>query len=263
MAGVGWLASVLRINAVISPSGTALIYQTTSSRIGFGMSRNGFLPEAFERVNRRTHVPVFGVIVSALIGLLFLLPFPSWNKLAGVVTSISVLMYAGAPLALGALRKQKPEMPRPYHLPAARLWAPVGFVGATWVVVFSGWETYTTLIVAMLIGYVVIWMSYVFKGNSKAPAMDWDALPWIAGYLIGLLIIMYFGSFGAGGIIGGIGVFQHVLDHGGNNDLGLGGTMLISAAWALICYYWALSRRLPTSRVDAYIEGVHSSEVGD
>jgi amino acid transporter len=261
MAGVGWLASVLRINAVISPSGTALIYQTTSSRIGFGMSRNGFLPQAFERLNGRTHVPVFGVIVSALIGLLFLLPFPSWNKLAGVVTSISVVMYAGAPLALGALRRQKPEMPRPYRLPAAAFWAPAGFVGATWVVVFSGWQTYTTLIVAMLIGYVVIWLSYTFKLNSKAPAMDWQALPWIAAYLLGLLVILYFGSFGAGGIIGGIGVFKTVLDHGGNNDLGLGGTMLVSAAWALACYYWALARRLPASRVDEYIGGVQSSEV--
>ena len=152
-------------------------------------------------------------------------------------------------------------LPENQPSPAAALWAPVGFVGATWVVVFSGWQTYTTLIVAMLIGYVVIWLSYSFKLNSTAPPMDWQALPWIVAYLLGLLVILYFGSFGAGGVIGGIGVFKTVLDHGGNNDLGLGGTMLVSAVWALVCYYWALARRLPASRVDEYVGGVYSSEV--
>jgi amino acid transporter len=261
MAGIGWLAAVLRIDAVISPSGTALIYQTSSSRLSFGMSRNGFVPELFEKVDSHTRVPVFGIVVAALVGLLFLLPFPSWNKLVGVVTSASVLMYAAAPLALGALRKQKPDLPRPYRLPGAAFWAPAGFVGATWVVVFSGWQTYTTLIVAMLIGYVLIWLSYAFKLNSRAPAMDWQALPWIAGYFIGLLVILYFGSFGAGGIIGGIGVFQHVLDHGGNDALGLAGTLLLSAAWAVLCYFWAINRRLPETEVDEYVEDVYPTEL--
>ena len=111
--------------------GTGLMYETSSARLSFGLARNGYLPTAFERVNRRK-VPVFGVIIATLIGVLFLLPFPSWSKLVGIVTSASVLMYAGAPIALGALRKQKPDLPRPYRLPAAgcsRRWrssAPAG-----------------------------------------------------------------------------------------------------------------------------------------
>jgi amino acid transporter len=86
---------------------------------------------------------VFGIIVSAVIGLLFLLPFPSWSKLVGVVTSASVMMYAGAPLALGALRRQKPDLPRPYRLPAAHIMAPLSFVLATWIVYWAGWSTVT------------------------------------------------------------------------------------------------------------------------
>jgi amino acid transporter len=257
LAGVGWLATVLRIDAVISPSGTALVYTTSASRLSFGMSKNGFLPTAFESVDSRNKVPVFSVVVAAVIGLLFLLPFPSWSELVGVVTSASVLMYAVAPLSLAALRLQKPDLPRPYRLAAANVLAPASFVGATWVIIFSGWSIYTTLMVAMLIGYGLIALSYKFKMNAKQPAMDWQAAPWIAGYFIGLLIISYFGDFGAGGIIGGVGFFKNVLNQGGNDDLTLGGTLIVSAVWALIVFYWALSARLPVSKVDEYIQEVY------
>jgi hypothetical protein len=89
--------------------------------------------------------------------------------------------------------------------------------------------------------------------------MDWQAAPWIAGYFLGMLVISYLGAFGPGGIIGGIGIFKHWLDQGGTDDIGLGGTLLASTAWALVVYYWALSARLPESKVDEYVEEVYPS----
>src|SRR5581483_126184 len=171
LAGIAWLATVLRIDAVISPSGTGLIYLTSSSRLSFGLSKNGYIPVAFEKTHARTRVPVFGVIICALIGLLFLLPFPSWAKLVGVVTDASVLMYAGAPLALGALRKQKPDLPRVYRLPAAKVLGPLAFVAASWVVYWTGWSIYSTLMIALLIGYALMALSYVLKLNPHRPTI--------------------------------------------------------------------------------------------
>ncbi len=257
LAGVGWLATVLRIDAVISPSGTGLVYTTSASRLSFGMSKNGFLPVAFEKIDPRTKAPIFSVIVAAIIGLLFLLPFPSWSALVNVVTAASVLMYAAAPISLAALRLQKPDLHRPYRVPAAGFLAPAGFMGASFIIIFSGWETYTTLMVAVLLGYLLIWLSYTFKLNPKAPAMDWQGAPWIVGYFIGMLIISYLGAFGPGGIIGGIGIFKHALDQGGTDDIGLGGTLAATAVWSLAVYYWALSARLPESKVDEYVQEVY------
>jgi amino acid transporter len=250
VAGLAWLAFVLRLDAVVSPFGSGLIYLTTSSRISHALSRNGYVPQQFERTHRRTLVPVFGVLFSTAIGLLFLLPFPSWSKLVGIVTSASVLMYASAPLALGALRKSKPDLPRVYRLPAAGLLAPLAFVCATWIMYWSGWQTLTTLMAAMLVGYALIAFSYAADLNPAATKVEWRAALWIAPYLIGMLVISYFGGFGGGGIIGGIGIFKHVLDHGGNNDLGLVGGLLASAAWSLVIYRLAISLRLPEPAVD-------------
>jgi amino acid transporter len=261
LAGIGWLATVLRIDAVVSPSGTGLIYQTSSSRLSFGLSRNGFIPTAFERLDPRTKVPVFGVIVATVIGLLFLLPFPSWSALVGIVTSASVLMYAGAPVSLAALRRQKPELPRNFRLPWAEFLAPLSFVAACWVIIFSGWQTYTTLLVAMLVGYGLMWLSYAFRLNPKAPTIDWQAAPWIIVWLLGLGLISYLGDFGPGGIIGGIGVFKHVLDQGGTNDIGLGGTLAATAGFSLLIFYWAIHSRLPEHKVDEYVHDVYPPPV--
>ena len=261
VAGLAWLAFILRLDAVISPGGTGLIYLTSSARLSFGLSKNGYIPQAFEKTADRTKVPVFGVLFATVIGLLFLLPFPSWAQLVNVVTSASVLMYAAAPLALAALRKQKPDLPRVYRLPAAHILAPLSFVCATWIVYWAGWQTYTTLMVAMLIGYGLIAASYAFNLNPRQPKMDWSAAQWIALYLLGMLVVSYFGTFGAGGIIGGIAPFTHVLDQGGNNDLGLVGGLIASAALALGVYYLAISKRLPSEKVDEYVREVYPPPV--
>src|ERR1700761_8185523 len=263
IAGISWLATVLRIDAVFSPGGTGLMYETSSARLSFGLARNGYIPSIFETVNSRTKVPVFGVVVATIVGLLFLLPFPAWSELVNVVTSASVLMYAAAPLALWALRQQKADLPRTYTLPGAMVLAPMAFVFATWVIVFSGWETYTTLMGGMLIGYGLIALSYAFNLNQKQPKMDWNSGPWIAAYFIGMLVISYFGDFGPGGIIGGVGIFKNVLSQGGNDDLGLVGTLAVSAAWALVIFYWAIRTRLPSEKVDEYVRDVYPPPVAE
>jgi amino acid transporter len=262
VAGLAWLAFILRLDAVVCPFGSGLLYSATTSRISYAMARNGYVPKQFEKTSRR-QVPVFGVLFATALGLLFLLPFPSWGRLVGIATSASVLMYAGAPLALAALRKTKPDLPRAYELPAVQVLAPLAFVFASWIIYWSGWQTLTTLMVAMLIGYVVVSLSYLLGLNRDAPRMDWRAATWIVPYFLGLLVISYFGGFGSGGIIGGIGVFKHVLDHGGNNDLGLVGGLIVSAAWSLVIFRLAIACRLPEADVDRYVADVLPPPIGE
>jgi amino acid transporter len=271
VAGLAWLAWILRVDAVISPGGTGLIYLTSASRISFGLSKNGYIPEAFERNNSR-RVPVVSIIVSAIIGLLFLLPFPSWSKLVNVVTSASVLMYAGAPLALGALRRQKPDLPRVYRLPFGEVLAPLGFVLASLIVYWAGWQTYSTLILVIILGYILMGISFAFRLNSNQPVIDWTAAFWVLPYLIGMAIISYFGAFGGGGIIGGVGPFKHALVGGGagrhsltqySGHLGLYKGILVVAVFALVIYYAAMYFRLPSSKVDKYVEEVYPPPVLD
>ena len=256
VAGLAWLAVILRVDAVASPGGTGLIYLTSASRISFGLSKNGYIPEVFERNSERTKVPVIGIIITSIIGLLFLLPFPSWNKLVGVVTTASVLMYAGAPLALGALRRQKPELPRTYSLPFGHVLAPLSFVLANFIVYWAGWSTYSTLIVVMLLGLALMAISRALNLNANQPDIDWDAAVWIFPYLIGMGVISYFGEFGAGGILGNVGTFKTVLV-GGTGELPLYWDLLVVAVFSLAIYYAAMAKRLPSAKVDHYVREVY------
>jgi len=58
-------------------------------------------------------------------------------------------------------------------------------------------------------------------------------------------------------------VFKHVLDQGGNDDLGLYGGMGVSAGWSLVIYYWALSTRLRPDQVDHYVREVYPPPAGE
>jgi amino acid transporter len=223
-AGLGWWATILRVDAFISPSGTGLIYQTSTSRVGYGLSRNRYFPPFFGWVDKRG-VPWFSLILAFVLGLVFLLPFPSWSSLVGLVTSASVLMYAGAPLSLGALRKQVPDADRPYRVPGAAVLAPLAFAIASLIIYFSGFEVIWKLGIVLVIGYVLIgiWMAV----DKQRPPLDWRAAQWLPVYLIGMGIVSWQGQFGPNN----------------TNRIGFGWDMLIVAAFSIAIYYWARAVR--------------------
>ena len=87
------------------------------------------------------------------------LPFPGWQQLVGFISERHGARLRMAPLALGALRRQEPERPRPFRLPAASLLAPAAFVVASEILLFAGWAVVWKLIAAILIGYVLLTVS--------------------------------------------------------------------------------------------------------
>ncbi len=256
LAGVAWLATLLRLDAIISPSGTGLIYLTSSSRVALALSKNGYVPRAFEQSSERRRIPVVGILVSSVIGLLFLLPFPSWNSLVGTVAAASVLMYAGAPVALGALRRQKADLPRAFSLPAAGVLAPLAFVLANFIVMWSGWGTYTTLMLALLIGYGLMALSRALKLNDEPIELEWHSGRWLVPYLIGMGVIIYFTQYGSGGIVGGIGIFSDVFV-GGTGALGLGWDLLVMAIFSLLIYAVAMACSLSPEEIDQKVRDVY------
>ena len=270
VAGIAWLAIVLRLDAAISPGGTALIYLTSTSRLSFGLSKNGYIPTIFERNSPRTKVPVWGIIICGIIGVIFLLPFPSWAKLVGVVTDASVMMYAGAPLALGALRLQKPDLPRIYRLPAGQIMAPVAFILASLVIYFTGYTIYTVLMVTIIIGYLLMLLSAAFKLNPNQPRVDWRSGFFVFPYMIGMGLILYFGNFGPGAILdgqsagnsSGLSAFKNVLP-GANGDIPFGWDFLIVAGFSLAIYLMAMRFRLGSGQVDENVREVYPPPVAE
>ena len=237
VVGLAWLAVLLRIDAFVSPFGTGLIYETSTSRVGYGLARNRYYPQLFAKVDRNG-VPWFSLIIAFLFGLLFLLPFPSWHSLVGLVTSASVLMYAGAPLSLAAFRGQVPEAPRPYRMPAAAVLAPLAFILSNLLIYWSGFEVLWKLAIAIIIGYVLIGIFMAF--DPQRPPLDWKSAQWLPVYLIGMGIISWQGQYS-----GAPSSDKHPQPPTNTGHLPFWWDMLVVAAFSLIIFYWAQRVRLP------------------
>jgi amino acid transporter len=230
--GLGWLASLLRIDAFVSPTGTGLIYTTGTSRISYGLARNRYAPQIFGKVSKNG-IPWVGLIGAFLIGLLFLLPFPSWHSLVGLITGASVLMYAGAPLSLGAFRGQVPEASRPYRMPAAAVLAPLAFVAADLLIYWSGFEVIWKLGIVLVIGYVLIGISMAF--DPQRPPLDWKSAIWLPAWLIGLGVISWQGQYSGGSVLAPVNT----------NNIPFWWDLVVVAGFSLIIYYWAMWTKLP------------------
>ena len=250
LAGLGWLAWVLRADAVVSPSGTTLIYLTTTSRISLGAARSGYAPRPFERTSERRGVPVVGILGAAVVGILLMLPFPSWAKLVSVLTSATVMMYAAAPLALAALRRNASDLPRPNRLPAASWTAPAAFIAASFVVYWAGWQTYSALMAFLVIGWSAMAITLARRPPDQRPASGRQALWWLLAYFIGMGVISYLGSFGPGGAFGGVGPFAHVLI-GGRGTLSFGWDLAVVAIFSLMIFVAAMRGALGSDEVSA------------
>jgi amino acid transporter len=194
-AGAGWLAVLLYIDAVISPAGTGLIYVATSSRLSYAMGREKALPTGLARINRRG-VPLTSILLAFVVGEIAFLPFPSWQSLVGLVTSATAIMYAFAPVSLYALRQRDPDRPRPYRLPAYRVLAPAGFVSANLIVYWSTFEATWKLCLAGLLGLVVFAVTRMRLPSAERVPLDPRAAAWVWPWLLGLVVIGYFGRYG-------------------------------------------------------------------
>ncbi len=233
--GLGWLAFVLYVDAFISPAGTGLVYVATSSRLTYGMSRNGYIPVAFERVSRQG-VPIFSILFAFVVGLIAFLPFPSWQALVGFISSAIALMYAFTPVSLAALRARDPDRERPYRLRGASVLAPLGFIAANLIVYWGGWKTDSRLFLAVLAGFALLAASYLTRANPRRPKIDWRESAWVLPYLAGMALITYLGQFD------GLGVIPFWWDMG------------VIVVFSLIIFYIAVALALPTERVAEYVQ---------
>jgi len=241
LGGLAWLAHILRIDAFVSPSGTGLIYTTGTSRVSYGLARNRYYPQIFGKVNSNG-VPWVGLIFAFLFGLLFLLPFPSWRSLVGIIVGASVLMYAGAPLSVGAFRRQVPEANRPYRMPAAGFLNPAAFVVACLLIYWSGFLVVWKLGVVLVIGYILIGIS--MATDKQRPPLDWKSAVWLPVWLLGMGIISWQGQYDGGAVAPPVNT----------GNIPFWWDMLIVAVFGLIIYYWAMATRLPREEMLNLVE---------
>jgi amino acid transporter len=222
--GVGWLANVLLVDAVISPAGTGVVYVATSARLSYALGEEREMPASLARTNK-DGVPVVSILVAAVVGTLAFGPFKSWNALVSVVTAATAIMYAFAPVSLAALHRVDGGRPRSYRVPVPALTLPAAFCSANLIMYWGGFETTWKLTIAMAVGLALFAIG-ASRARTGAQRSLRNAI-WIAPWLGGHVLIGALGRYG-----------------GGSNFLPNWFDIAVVIAFALVIFYWAVSLSL-------------------
>ncbi|BAB59961.1 amino acid transporter [Thermoplasma volcanium GSS1] len=183
-------AIVILIDAFISPLASLGVYEGTSARSFYGLSRLNVLPEFFGSIHPKFRTPWVGLIFTLIISSLFLAPFPSWYLIVGINASFTVYAYLSAGTTNSVLRKLAPDLNRPFKLPFATVLSPVAFVAASMLVYWSGWSIIDFLILIVYAGLPLLILS---KFRESLDITSREAIALSAVYWILLSIVGYFG----------------------------------------------------------------------
>lgn len=220
--GMGWLAFLVVADAVVSPSGTGNIYMNATPRVIYGWARSGGFLTSLTKIDVKSGIPRRALWVSFGLSLFWTLPFPSWEKLIGVVSAALVLSYAVAPVTVAALRRSAPGLARPFKVRAFAILGPVSFIVAALIVYWSRWQVLSWLLglqVVMFVAYVIYKLPAVQERQRLLRQVQCSL--WLIVFYVLVMSVSWLGTFG------GIGLIGHPWDS------------LIVAVIALGIYQWA------------------------
>jgi amino acid transporter len=238
--GMTWLANLLYADAFISPGDTGLIYTSVTARMSYAMGRNRNAPAILAKVNDNG-VPWPSLILAWIVGCIFFLPFPSWQALVGIVTSLTVLSFGSGSIALLTFRKQIPHQERPYRQGGAWVIAPLALLSTNLIMYWAGWDQVWKMMVAVAIGYVLLAIFQLTDVQKRAPQLDFKHGWWVLVWFVGILVVSYLGSYS--------GVADNP-DSGQAKVYGFNGGIIANIILTIIVLAVAWYCQLPSERVE-------------
>lgn len=160
MPGYGWLAEAVTVAILAGFSSVILVMLLGQSRVFFSMSNDGLLPSVFSEVHPEYRTPY----KSNWIVFAFVAAFAGFipGHMAGDLTSFGTLL-AFVLVCIGVLimRKNLPDVKRPFSTPAPWIVAPLGAVICLGMIVAIDVFTLQVAIAWMVLGL------FVYFGYSR------------------------------------------------------------------------------------------------
>lgn len=231
--GAGWLAVLVVSDAIVSPSGTGNIYMNATPRVIYGWARTGTFFRLFTRIGVSSGIPRPALWLTFALSVFWTLPFPSWEAMINVVSAALMMSYAVAPVTAAALRRNAPDLHRPFRVSGLGVLGPFAFVVAALIVYWSGWTTVSWLFSLQVLLYLIYLACgrFVPTGQLSLKRQVRSSL-WLLGFYILMVVISCLGSFG------GRGVLAHPWD-----------TVAVVLI-ALLVYYWGAATGVPAEHLD-------------
>jgi APA family basic amino acid/polyamine antiporter len=152
-----WLLKLTDVAAVVGLASTVLVTLYGQTRIFMRMSEDGMLPPAFGRVSPRTKTPQFSIVLCGIVGGIVagLVPLSVLGELISIGTLLAFIIVSAGVVAL---RRQRPDLPRPFRVPALRLVAGTAIVSSLALMATLPGDTWIRLAVWAALGLCVYFL---------------------------------------------------------------------------------------------------------
>ncbi|MGC0329012.1 APA family basic amino acid/polyamine antiporter [Streptomyces sp. SAI-170] len=158
---------IVAFGAVVAIASVVLAVMYGQTRILLSMSRDGLVPAVFEKVSPRTATPVAGTMIVAVV---FAVPaaFASLDAVMNLCTIGTLAIMAVVNIAVIALRRSEPELPRTFRVPLFPVVPLLGVGFCLYLMYETGWQTWIQFAVFLAVG-LLIYLGYG-RRNSRLTA---------------------------------------------------------------------------------------------
>ncbi|MHC1707971.1 MAG: amino acid permease [Bacteroidales bacterium] len=164
-----WLRPIIKIAAIAGLSSVILVMLMGQPRIFFTMSIDGLLPPVFSRVHRKFKTPYISTIMTGSVAMILagILPIRILGELVSIGTLLAFVIVC---ISVIVLRKQRPDIHRPFRTP----WVPlVPILGAgicLLQMLALPLDTWLRLLIWMALG-MIIYFTYGVKHSKNRIAL--------------------------------------------------------------------------------------------
>jgi APA family basic amino acid/polyamine antiporter len=153
-SGLFWLRPIIKIAAIAGLSSVILVMMLGQPRIFYSMSKDGLLPPVFSKVHSKFKTPYVSQIITGFVALILagILPINILGELVSIGTLLAFVIVC---IGVIVLRKQKPDLSRPFRTPFVPV-IPILGAGICLVQMYSlPLDTWLRLIIWMGIGFAI------------------------------------------------------------------------------------------------------------
>jgi APA family basic amino acid/polyamine antiporter len=159
-----WLKTVVEVGAVAGLSSVVLVTIMGQSRIFYAMSQDGLIGRVFGRVHERHRTPhvstvIVGILASVLAGLLPI------GVLGDLVAMGTLLAFATVCTGVLVLRRNRPDLPRPFRVQMAPVVCVLGAAICLWLFVRTFEDNWHWMTAWIVIGFL-IYFGYGYRNSA-------------------------------------------------------------------------------------------------
>jgi APA family basic amino acid/polyamine antiporter len=160
-----WISPLIRIGAIAGLSSVILVMILGQTRILWAMAIDGLLPRWCGRLHPRYQTPYLNAVAAGIFVSLSggLLPI---RILAEMVSIGTLLAFAMVCAGVWILRHSRPNVERPFRIPAGPAVCLAGVLSCLYLMVSLPWETWARLLVWMALG-LIIYGTYSRRNRAR------------------------------------------------------------------------------------------------